>query len=245
VLSEGGRVVQETRLWDADHEVTRSMRSKEHAHEYRYFPDPDLLPLVIGEDWIREIKENMPELPYARKKRFMADYVLPVHDAELLTSRKDVADYYEEAVKAHANPKAISNWVMGDLFRVIKERKLDEKLRISSWPILPGHMAELVRLIDQGKISGKIAKTLFEEMLDKGESPEKLVEEKGLEQVSDSGSIEKEVESVLSANAQQVSDYRAGKEKVFGYLVGQVMKATKGKANPKIVNEILRKKLES
>lgn len=244
VLSKGERVVQETRLWDADLEVTRSMRSKEYAHDYRYFPDPDLLPLVIDEDWIRKIKESIPELPDARKKRFMADYGLPVYDAELLTSRKDVADYYEEAVKAHANPKAISNWVIGDLFRVIKERKLDEKLRISSWPILPGHMAELVRLIDRGKISGKIAKTLFEEMLSNGESPEKLVEEKGLEQVSDSGSIEKEVESVLFANAQQASDYRAGKEKIFGYLVGQVMKATKGKANPKIVNEILRKKLQ-
>jgi len=215
LLSEGGRVVQETRLWDADREVTRSMRSKEHAHDYRYFPDPDLLPLVIDESWIQEISENMPELPEARKNRFMADYSLPNYDAELLTSRKDVADYYEAAVKVHSNPKAISNWIVGDLFRVIKERKLDESLRITSWPVRAEHMGEMVRMIDQGKISGKIAKTLFEEMLDKQVSPEKL------------------------------ADYRAGKDKVFGFLVGQVMKSTKGKANPKIVNEILRKKIEN
>jgi len=245
VLSEGGRVVQETRLWDADREVTRSMRSKEHAHDYRYFPDPDLLPLVIDESWIQEISENMPELPEARKNRFMADYSLPNYDAELLTSRKDVADYYEAAVKVHSNPKAISNWIVGDLFRVIKERKLDESLRITSWPVRAEHMGEMVRMIDQGKISGKIAKTLFEEMLDKQVSPEKLVKEKGLEQISDLGSIEKDVDQVLAAHSQQVADYRAGKDKVFGFLVGQVMKSTKGKANPKIVNEILQKKLQS
>ena len=245
VLSEGGRVVQETRLWDADREVTRSMRSKEHAHDYRYFPDPDLLPLVIDESWIKKISENMPELPEARKNRFMADYGLPNYDAELLTSRKDVADYYEAAVKVHSNPKAISNWIVGDLFRVIKERKLDERLRMTSWPVRAEHMGEMVRMIDQGKISGKIAKTLFEEMLDKQVSPEKLVKEKGLEQVSDLGSIEKDVDQVLAAHSQQVADYRAGKDKVFGFLVGQVMKSTKGKANPKIVNEILRKKIEN
>ena len=245
VLSEGGRVVQETRLWDADHEVTRSMRSKEHAHDYRYFPDPDLLPLVIDESWIQEISENMPELPEARKNRFMADYSLPNYDAELLTSRKDVADYYEAAVKVHSNPKAISNWIVGDLFRVIKERKLDESLRITSWPVRAEHMGEMVRMIDQGKISGKIAKTLFEEMLDEQVSPEKLVKEKGLEQVTDLGSIEKDVDQVLAAHSQQVADYRAGKDKVFGFLVGQVMKATKGMANPQIVNEILRKKIEN
>jgi len=245
VLSEGGRVVQETRHWDADREVTRSMRSKEHAHDYRYFPDPDLLPLVIDESWIREISENMPELPEARKNRFMADYGLPNYDAELLTSRKDVADYYEAAVKVHSNPKAISNWIVGDLFRVIKERNLDERLRITSWPVRAEHMGEMVRMIDQGKISGKIAKTLFEEMLDEQVSPEKLVKEKGLEQVTDLGSIEKDVDQVLAAHSQQVADYRAGKDKVFGFLVGQVMKATKGKANPQIVNEILRKKIEN
>ncbi|MFQ5852126.1 MAG: Asp-tRNA(Asn)/Glu-tRNA(Gln) amidotransferase subunit GatB, partial [Candidatus Binatia bacterium] len=243
VLSDGGEIVQETRLWDADHEVTRPMRSKEYAHDYRYFPDPDLLPLVIDDAWIQEIKAGLPELPEARRERFVSQYALPIYDAELLTSRKDVADYYEAALKVHPNPKAISNWVMGDLFRVIKARRLDENLRILSWPIPPQHLAEMVRMVDEGKISGKMAKLLFEEMLDTGESPEDIVRERGLEQVTDLSSIEKAVDQVLTAHSQQVSDYRAGKEKVFGFLVGQVMKATQGKANPHMVNETLRKKL--
>ena len=243
VLSEGGKLVQETRLWDADREVTRSMRSKESAHDYRYFPEPDLLPLVIDEKWIEEIRSGLPELPEKRKERFLSQYGLPVYDAELLTSRRDVADYFETAVKIHSNPKAISNWVMGDLFRVIKERKLDEKLRIAAWPIVPEHIAVMVRMIDEGKISGKMAKTLFEEMLQRGESPDRIVREKGLEQVTDLGNIEKAVDEVLAAHPQQVSDYRAGKEKVFGFLIGQIMKATQGKANPQMVNEILNRKL--
>ena len=243
-LSEGGKLTQETRLWDADREVTRSMRSKEFAHDYRYFPEPDLLPLVIDKRWIEEISASLPELPEERKERFISQYGLPLYDAELLTSRRDVADYFETAVKVHSNPKAISNWVMGDLFRVIKERKLDEKLRITTWPVTPEHLASMVRMIDEGKISGKMAKTLFEEMLERGESPEKIVREKGLAQVTDVSKIEKAVDEVLAAHPQQVSDYRAGKEKVFGFFVGQVMKATQGKANPQMVNEILRKKLE-
>lgn len=243
VLSEGGKLVQETRLWDADREVTRSMRSKESAHDYRYFPEPDLLPLVIDEKWIEEIRAGLPELPEKRKERFLSQYGLPLYDAELLTSRRDVADYFETAVKIHSNPKAISNWVMGDLFRVIKERKLDEKLRITAWPVSPEHLAGMVRMIDEGKISGKMAKTLFEEMLQRGESPDRIVREKGLEQVTDLGNIEKAIDEVLAAHPQQVSDYRAGKEKVFGFLIGQIMKATQGKANPQMVNEILNRKL--
>ena len=244
-LSEGGRVVQETRLWDPDREVTRSMRSKEYAHDYRYFPDPDLLPLVIDEEWIQEVKAGLPELPAERKERFVSDYGLPLYDAELLTARKDVADYFEAAVKIHPNAKAISNWTMGDLFRVIRERKLDADLRITSWPIPPDHLAGLVRMIDEGKISGKMAKSLFEEMLASGQPAEKIVREKGLEQLSDADSINKAVEQVLAAHPQQVSDYRAGKDKVFGFLVGQVMKATQGKANPQLANEILKKKLQA
>lgn len=243
VLSEGGKLVQETRLWDADREVTRSMRSKESAHDYRYFPEPDLLPLVIDEKWIEEIRAGLPELPEKRKERFLSQYGLPLYDAELLTSRRDVADYFETAVKIHSNPKAISNWVMGDLFRVIKERKLDEKLRITAWPVPPEHLAGMVRMIDEGKISGKMAKTLFEEMLQRGESPDKIVRDKGLEQITDLGNIEKAIDEVLAAHPQQVSDYRAGKEKVFGFLIGQIMKATQGKANPQMVNEILNRKL--
>ncbi len=242
-LSDGGKLAQETRLWDADRELTRSMRSKESAHDYRYFPDPDLLPLVIDEQWIEEIRSSLPELPEERKRRFVSQHSLPLYDAELLTSRKDIADYFEATVTIHSNPKAISNWVMGDLFRVLKERKLDENLYIRSWPISPTQLAGMVRMIDEGKISGKIAKALFEEMLERGGSPEKIIQEKGLEQVSDLGSIEKAIDEVLAAHPQQVSEYRAGKEKVFGFLVGQIMKLTQGKANPGRVNQILKAKL--
>jgi aspartyl-tRNA(Asn)/glutamyl-tRNA(Gln) amidotransferase subunit B len=242
-LSEGGRLVQETRLWDENREETRSMRSKEAAHDYRYFPDPDLLPLVIDDAWIAEIRASLPELPAARKARFISDYRLPAYDAELLTSRKDVADYFESAVKTYTNPKAVSNWIVGDLFRVLKERKLDEQINILTWPIPALHLAEMVQLIDRGQISGKIGKTVFEALLDSGKSPQQIVSEKGLEQVSDTGSIGTAVEQVLAANPKQVEQYKAGNEKVFGFFVGQIMKVTQGKANPQKVNEILREKL--
>jgi aspartyl-tRNA(Asn)/glutamyl-tRNA(Gln) amidotransferase subunit B len=186
----------------------------------------------------------LPELPDARERRFIAEYGLPPYDAALLTSRKDVADYFEAAVKIHSNPKAISNWVMGDLFRVIKERKLDEALHITAWPVPAEHIAAMVKMIDEGKISGKIAKGLFTEMLATGAAPDAIVREKGLEQVSDTGSIESAVDQVLAAQSKQVADYRAGNEKIFGFLVGQVMKATQGKASPQMVNEMLKKKLQ-
>jgi aspartyl-tRNA(Asn)/glutamyl-tRNA(Gln) amidotransferase subunit B len=242
-LTDGGQLVQETRLWDEHHEETRSMRSKESAHDYRYFPDPDLLPLVIDEGWINSVRASLPELPAARRSRFISDYGLPAYDAELLTIRKDVADYFESAVKKHNNSKALSNWIVGDLFRVLKDRKLDEQLQVSSWPLSAEHLAQLVKLIDQDKISGKIAKTVFEAMLDSGKAPLEIVSEKGLEQVSDSASIVAAVEQVLAANGKQVEQYKSGNEKVYGFLVGQVMKATQGKANPQKVNEILRTKL--
>ena len=242
-LSEGGQLTQETRLWDDHREETRSMRSKESAHDYRYFPDPDLLPLVVDENWIAEIRAALPELAAPRKARFVSDFGLPAYDAELLTSRKDVADYFEAAVKLHGNAKALGNWIVGDLFRVLKERKLDNQLRIASWPIPAPHLAQLVQLIDQGRISGRIAKTVFDAMLDSAQSPQQIVSEKGLEQVSDTGSIEAAVDQVIGANAKQVAQYRSGNEKVFGFLVGQIMKATQGKANPQRVNEILREKL--
>ncbi len=243
-LTEGGRLVQETRLWDPDREVTRAMRTKEFAHDYRYFPDPDLLPLIIDENWIHTIRNSLPELPDARKTRFIAQYALSAYDAALLTSRKDVADFFEAAVATHANAKAIGNWIIGDLFRVVKERRLDEQLYIRSWPVQARHMAELVRLIDEGKISGKIAKTVFDGLIDSNRSPGDIVKEKGLEQLSDAGSIEAAVQQVLGANARQVAQYHAGNEKIFGFLVGQVMKATQGKANPQKVNELLKEKLK-
>ena len=243
VLSDGDAVVQETRLWDPDAEVTRAMRTKEFAHDYRYFPDPDLLPLEIDDEWIGEIRATLPELARDRQARFMDVYGLPAYDADILTQRRDVADYFEDAVKVHANPKAIANWLMGDLFRVLKERKLDAALRVESWPVAAADLARMVQLVDEGTISGKLAKTVFNEMLETGTSPDAIVKEKGLEQVSDTGALDAAVEEVLSACAAQVEEYRAGKEKVFGFLVGQVMKATRGKANPQMVNEILRSKL--
>ncbi len=244
-LSEGGTLTQETRLWEPEREVTRPMRSKEFAHDYRYFPDPDLPPISINDDWIERIQASLPELPEARKARFINQYALPSYDAELLTSRKDVADYFETAVQVHDNAKALSNWVIGDLFRVIKEKKLDDQLYIATWPVPAEHLAAMIRLVDEDKISGKIAKTVFEAMLSTGRSPNNIVAERGLEQVSDSASIESAVERVLADHPKQVSDYRSGNEKIFGFFVGQTMKATQGKANPQKVNEILRQKLAS
>ncbi len=244
-LSEGGSLFQETRLWDEHRGKTRAMRSKESAHDYRYFPDPDLLPLVIDQAWIAEVRAGLPELPSARQARFIAEYRLPVYDAELLTGRKDIADYFEDAVKAQANTKALANWIVGNLFRVLKERKLDEQLYISQWPVAAEHLAQLVRMIDDGKISGKIAKTVFDAMIDSNNPPQQIVGEKGLEQVSDEGRIEAAIDQVLASNPKQIAQYQSGNEKVFGYFVGQIMKATQGKANPQKVNEILREKLES
>ena len=244
-LSDGGTLTQQTRLWDENREETRSMRSKESAHDYRYFPDPDLLPLIIDDTWTDEVRVTLPELPATRKQRFAAEYTLPAYDAELLTARKDIADYFEAAVKVHANPKALSNWIVGDLFRVLKERKLDDQLYILQWPVVPAHLAQLVQMIDHGKITGKIAKTVFEAMLDSNKPPQQIVGETGLEQVSDTGSIETTIDQVLASNPKQLAQYQSGNEKVFGYFVGQIMKATQGRANPQMVNEILREKLKT
>jgi len=244
-LADGTKLVQETRLWDEHREETRAMRSKESAHDYRYFPDPDLLPLAIDDQWIETVRASLPELPAARRNRFISQHGLPAYDAELLTGRRDIADYFEVALRAHDNPKALSNWIVGDLFRALKERKLDEQLYIEKWPITAPDLAGLVLLIDQGKISGKIAKTVFEAMLESGKSPDEIVSEKGLEQVSDLASIEIMIDQVLVANPKQIEQYKSGNEKVYGFLVGQIMKATQGKANPQRVNEILREKLKS
>jgi aspartyl-tRNA(Asn)/glutamyl-tRNA(Gln) amidotransferase subunit B len=236
-------VTQETRLWDANREVTRSMRSKEHAHDYRYFPDPDLLPLVVPDAWVDEIRHTLPELPDTRRERFAKQYRLPEYDAEVLTARKDVADYFEAAVAAHDNPKATSNWVMGDLLRVVRERRLDEALVIRDWPVAPADLAGMLRMIDEGKISGKIAKAVFDEMVASGAAAERIVAERGLSQVTDEGAIRAAVAAVVEANPEKVGEYRAGKEKLFGFFVGQVMKATQGKANPQMVNALLQELL--
>lgn len=243
ILTDGGEMAQETRLWDEQRQETRAMRAKESAHDYRYFPDPDLMPLIIDDAWIAEIRSSLPELPGERKSRFLAQYALSPYDAELLTSRKDIADYFEAAVRFHANPKVLANWVTGDLFRVLKERGLDQQPYISCWPLVARQLAELVELIDGGTISGKIAKSVFGALLDSERSPRQMVAEQGLEQVSDTATIETAVEQALEAHRDQVLQYQTGNEKVFTFLVGQIMKATRGKANPQKVNEILRRKL--
>lgn len=243
VLREGGGLVQETRLWDPEREVTRPMRTKEVADDYRYFPDPDLPPLLVSQEWIDAVRAALPELPDARRDRFARDYGLPPYDAEVLTARKDVADYYERAARAHANPKAVSNWVMGDLLRVLKERKLDEALVICDWPVPPEHLAALVALIDSGQISGKIAKAVFEDMLATGADPARIVAERGWTQVSDEDAILAAIDAVLNAHPERVAEYRRGKEKLFGFFVGQVMKATDGKVNPEKLNALLKQKL--
>jgi aspartyl-tRNA(Asn)/glutamyl-tRNA(Gln) amidotransferase subunit B len=244
-LSEGGTLSQETRLWDDSKEQTRSMRSKESAHDYRYFPDPDLLPIHVDEVWTQKLRSTSPELPEARKVRFMSQYSLPAYDAELLTSRRDVADYLEAAIAVCPNAKAVSNWIIGDLFRVLKERKLDEQLRITHWPLQPAQLGGLVQLIDQGKISGKIAKMIFDTLLDTNQSAQVIIAERNLEQVSDPASLERSIDQVLTNHPQQVAAYHNGNDKIFGFLVGQVMKAFQGKANPQMVNELLKAKLSS
>ncbi len=246
MIDSGGRVVQETRLWDADREMTRSMRSKELAHDYRYFPDPDLLPLLVNPDWIDEVKTSLPELSAERRERLMREHSLLVYDAEILITRKDVADYYEAAVHAYpSDPKTISNWVMDSVLRVIKDEKLDTELRITKWPCPPEHLGALVCLINEGKISGKIAKTVFDEMRRSGKTPEAIVNEQGLTQVRDEGALGAHIDQVLTANPNKVADYRAGRDKLLQFFVGQVMKATQGKANPQMLNELLKKKLSA
>lgn len=243
-MRTGERIVQETRLWDADREVTRSMRSKEAAHDYRYFPDPDLLPLVVEPSWINDIKATMPELPSERRERLIREYQLPNYDADVLTSRKDVADYYEAAVRACPDePKTVSNWVMDSILRVIKDEKLDTGLTITAWPCPPEHLGALVCLIHDGTISGKMAKTVFDEMRASQKSPEAIVAEQGLTQVSDESALAAQIDHVIAANPEKTAEYRAGRDKLLQFFVGQVMRATQGKANPQLLNELLKKKL--
>ncbi len=240
ILEEGGRIVQETRTWDEARGVTLSMRSKEQAHDYRYFPDPDLVPLVIDREWVEKIRASLPELPDQRKARYVKEYGIPEYDASVITATKEMADYFEQCLACYSNAKAVSNWVMGDLLRLLNARDMD----ITRCRVSPSRLAGMLRLIDGGTISGKIAKTVFEEMFETGRDPETIVREKGLVQISDEGAIAAVVDEVLAANRKVVDDFRAGKEKALGFLVGQVMKLTRGKANPEMVNKIIREKLK-
>ncbi len=239
VLERGEAVVQETRLWDAGRNVTVSMRGKEEAHDYRYFPDPDLVPVVISEEWIEQVRGKLPELPEARRRRFLSDYGLPPYDAEVLTSSKALAAFFEKAVKEFPQPKSVSNWMMSELLRQLNR----DNREIEECPVSPENLAQLLTLLDSGVISGKIAKAVFEEMYATGESARKIVDEKGLVQVRDESEIESAIDLVLQENPKEVEQFRGGKDKLMGFFVGQVMKKTKGKANPQLVNDILRKKL--
>lgn len=240
LLEAGEKVVQETRLWDPDKNRTFSMRSKEDAQDYRYFPEPDLLPLIVTEAMIQQFKKDMPELPIARAKRFISEHGLPEYDALVLTAEKELADYYEIAAKTCSNPKAASNWIMTELLRELKQAEKE----IKDSPIKPEQIGQLIKLVDNNTISGKIGKTVFIEMWKSGKDPEAIVKEKGLVQITDSSAIEKIVDEVLAANASQVADYRGGRTKLFGFFVGAVMKASKGQANPDAVNAILLEKLK-
>ena len=242
-LARGERLVQETRLWDAEREETRSMRSKEHAHDYRYFPEPDLLPLVVERAWVDEVRATLPELPSPRRERFAREHQLSPYDADVLTQRKDVADYFEAGVAAGAAPKEMANWVMTELLRVVRDEKLDRALVIRNWPVTAAQLAGLAKLVDAGTINRNTAKGLIPRLRGTDRDPAELVAAEGLAQVSDRGALDAAVEDVIARHPAQVAEFRAGKERVLGFLVGQVMKATGGKANPQVVGELLRKAL--
>ncbi len=241
VIEDGGRIVQETRLFDPNTGTTRSMRGKEEAHDYRYFPDPDLVPLVISDDWVEDARLSLPELPEAKRARYEAELGLPEYDAEVLTASRELAEYFEACTTIFSQPKTVANWVMGEVTRALND---DNNRSIADSPVTPQLLADLLQLIDKGTISNKIAKTVFDEVYRTGKEPAKVVEEKGLVQVSDTGEIERIIDEIMAANAGQVEEYRGGKEKVFGFFVGQVMRASKGKANPAVVNDLLLKKLK-
>jgi len=245
LLEEGGRVVQETLLWDSERGIAVPMRSKEEAHDYRYFPDPDLVPVLVNEEWINKVKTMLPELPTQRRDRFVETYKIPKYDADVLSTEKPLADFFEGvitglATKNEETYKLASNWTMTDVLRVLKE----EKITVGDFPVPPAHLGSMINLIIDGTISGKMAKEVFEEMIKTKESPDAIVGRKGLVQVSDVGAIEQVVEAILAANKGQVESYLGGKQQVFGFFVGETMKAMKGKANPKIVNEVLKRKLQ-
>jgi aspartyl-tRNA(Asn)/glutamyl-tRNA(Gln) amidotransferase subunit B len=238
---DDGEVVQETRLWDPDKGVTHSMRSKEEAHDYRYFPDPDLLPLVIDSQWVERIREALPELPAQRKARFITDFQLSDYDAAVLTANREVADYFEACLDKIPQPKQAANWIMGPLLGLLNA----EGKSIEASPISAHDLAGLLQLIDEEVISGKIAKTVFEAMARSAKPARQIVMEEGLAQVSDSSALEGEIDALIAAHPDEVARFKAGNRKLMGFFVGQVMKATQGKANPKLVNQIIAKKLGS
>ena len=238
VLEAGENVIQETRTWDEGQGVTLSLRSKEEAHDYRYFPEPDLVPLVIDREWVEAIRKTLPELPAARRTRLQA-LGLSVYDATVITQAKALADFFDAALAGYGDAKTLANWVMGDFTRLLNTNQC----RVADSPVSANQLAELLALMDKGTISGKIAKSVLEEMYCTGKDPNIIVKEKGLAQISDEGALLGIIDGVLAANPQSVEDYRAGKDRAIGFLVGQIMKATKGQANPGLVNQLLKEKL--
>jgi len=240
ILEEGGTVIQETRLWDSSKGKTLAMRSKEEAHDYRYFPEPDLRPLLIETAWIEKVKSSIPELHYERKKRFVTQYEIPAYDADILTLSKSLADYFESCTKSVQDPKMVSNWMMTELLRELK----DENQSIESCSVSWKSFAELLNLVKKGSISGKVGKDVFKEMMKRGCSASSIIEEQGLKQVDDQALLISTIDQVLKENPKEFEKYRGGQEKLFGFFVGQVMKLTKGQAHPKKVNELLKAKLK-
>ena len=239
VLTEGGCVKQETRLWNLDRGETAVMRSKEEAHDYRYFPDPDLVPLKLEREWVDAFRADLPELPAVRTRRFLEEYGLPDYDAGVLTATRDVAEYFEASVKLFPQPKTVSNWMMGELTRELN----NAGTAIGASPVSPERLATLLRMVEQGTVSLKVARDIFPEMYRTGKAPEQIVQEKGLTQVSDEGALSQVIDDVLAKNPAQVAQFKQGKQQVLGFLVGQVMKTSGGKANPGKVNELLKHKL--
>ncbi len=240
LLLDGKEIIQETRLYDASKGVTHSMRGKEEAHDYRYFPDPDLVPIKVDDEWLGQVKDSLPELPDEKRQRFVSEYGLPEYDAQVLTESIDLAEYFEQCARLYPKAKKVSNWIMVELLKLLKTDEQD----ILHCNVTPEVLAELLTLIDKGTISSKIGKKILQEIYENGGSPSKIVEREGLAQVSDESELAAIVQQVLTDNPKEVEKYKAGKKKVMGFFVGQVMRQTKGKANPQMVNELLRKLLD-
>ncbi len=238
-MIDGEKIFQETRLWDAERLVTMSMRSKEEAKDYRYFPEPDLVPFVVDKAIIEKIQNSLPELPEAKAKRFASEFGLTEYDAGVLTGQIDIAEYFEKCVKLHQNNKAVANWIMGDIMSYLNEKNIP----VTQLKLTPENLTGLLKMIESGKISGKMAKEVLTESLETGANPADVVVKKGLSQISDTGKLDEIVKSVLAKNEKSVADYKSGKKNALGYLVGQIMRETKGAANPSIVNELLKKNL--
>ncbi|MBI5643407.1 MAG: Asp-tRNA(Asn)/Glu-tRNA(Gln) amidotransferase subunit GatB [Deltaproteobacteria bacterium] len=240
LVESGGKVLQETRLFDASKGVTASMRSKEEAHDYRYFPEPDLLPLLVEDALVEKLRGELPELPQQKRDRFIKEYGIPPYDAGVLTSSKELAHYYEAVVRATNEPKVSSNWVMGELLRLLKEDSRDVK----DCPVKPDSIASLIQMVKGGEISGKMAKEVFEEMYKTGKGPKEVVQSKGMAQISNEDELSKIIDNVISGNPENLARYKAGRVQLFGFFVGETMKATKGQANPQVINKLLKEKLD-